>query len=47
MFASSGLSKKSTWRHNPVDSNLQRGVCYKCKVDGDAAANRTVTVYLF
>jgi len=37
----------STWLHKPEDSNLQRGVCYKYKVDGDMAANRTVTVFKF
>jgi hypothetical protein len=47
MFASSGLSRLSTWRHNPEDSNLQIGVCYEYAVDGDMAASRTVTVFKF
>jgi hypothetical protein len=49
MFASSGLSRESTWRHNPEDGSLQIWVCYEYKyaVDDDMAANRTVTVFKF
>jgi hypothetical protein len=47
MFASSGLSKQSTWRHNPEDSNLQTGPCCRYTVDGEMAANPTVTVFEF